>query len=289
MPDSYNQADWEHFFNMLTKQDYFAPFHVVLAYCQFLYELSGEVPATPNDDLYHDVGIEMSVDAEFPAYEAAVATGFFTRGLCMLIDEGMKAGEYYSSCTEAAFALASYVDNLPEEYRYKFGVLLQKADASGDIACIKNVAWWCTHLEEQMAVDPNAPTSIFSYFLEEILGKWCSIFCPLGYEPYRKLGQILAKNDAAFKAAKETGLLATAISTYCSAAIDVVENWISMAPGVSYILEISDLACFVPYYERVVAEKLLVDFDDDVTDEDAWYQRCSEIRDSMSDIQYRGY
>ena len=175
--------------------------------------------------VYYDVGIEMSVDAEFPVYEAAVATGFFTRGFCMMIDEVVTAGKYSSSCSEAIFALVNYVDMLPEEYRHKVTELLQNTDICGGIVHIKSETWWSNYLNEQMAVDPNAPTSIFSYFLEEVVGKWCSIFCPLGYEPYRNPGKALAKNDVAFNAAVKTGLFASAIPTYFGAALDVVENW----------------------------------------------------------------
>ena len=292
MPDSYDQADWEQFFNMLVELDYFSPLHIVLAHCQFLYELAGEILPTPYRSLYYDVGIAMSVDAEFPAYEAAMETGFFTRGFCMMIDEAMGTGKYSASCLEAVFALIDGVKFLPEEYRSKVLTLLQNADTSGDINLIQSTEWWRNHLNEQMEVDPNAPTSILSYFLEEVVGEWCSIFCPLGYEPYRRLGKSLAKNESAFKAAIETGLFASAIPTYFGAALDVVENWMCMDSGIEYILRISKLACFVPYHKRFIAKNLLLDFEGGVQneqDEESWYQRNRELVDSLPDGALRGY
>ena len=62
-----------------------------------------------------------------------------------------------------------------------------------------------------------------------------------------------------------------------------------MTPGLQHILSSRELVCFVPYDQRILAEKLLSEFADSVKDEDVWYDRKNELYNLFPTNMSRGY
>ena len=126
---------------------------------------------------------------------------------------------------------------------------------------------WEERFEYHMKMDSGAAAAILSYYLEEEVGSYCTIFCPLNYEPYKKCGVAMAEDPDAFNAAKRSGLLAEGIHQYLEAALSNADCWHGMHDGVMYMIHNDVLCEFMPYRHRFIAEKLLHLNGDD---EDAW-------------------
>ncbi len=148
--------------------------------------------------------------------------------------------------------------------------------------------WWGLAFERELKVDPNAAASILSYYLEKLLGKPCTIFCPLGYELYEKLGSEMATSKAAFEAAKEVGLLADGVGQYVRAALSNADCWECMAEGVAVLVHDSKLECFVPFREGFLARNLLRLNDSLCKSERSWNEAYIRLRDELGD-NWRGY
>ena len=116
---------------------------------------------------------------------------------------------------------------------------------------------WTTIFEGEMLADPYAPASILSGFLEKKVGQYCTIYCPLGYEPYKDLAFEMAESEFALEAAKRAGLLATGVDQYVNSALSNEDCWNVMAKGVEYLLNDSTLRSYIPFKERYLAEHLL--------------------------------
>ena len=116
---------------------------------------------------------------------------------------------------------------------------------------------WTTIFEGEMLADPYAPASILSGFLEKKVGQYCTIYCPLGYEPYKDLAFEMAESEFALEAAKRAGLLATGVDQFVNSALSNEDCWNVMAKGVEYLLNDSTLRSYIPFKERYLAEHLL--------------------------------
>lgn len=118
-------------------------------------------------------------------------------------------------------------------------------------------AYWMTRFEEAMLADANAASSILSYYLEVKVGYQCTIFCPLGYEPYKEMGQRMAESGMVLEAARKVGLLTIGIGHYVSAALSNNDCWDCMFDGVAYLVKDPEFRCLIPFKKRYLAEHLL--------------------------------
>lgn len=301
MPENNSYLAWKTFFEHLMVIDYYAPLHVVVAYFEILFDVDKRLPPSSFDNLYYDVGISMATDDESPAFEAAADAGFLSRGLCQVIDAAEskdefwelydtilavitdKSLDFYELISQTAYdraceLLAGGTKN-NEEKGVKLPVTLGKKE-------------WVHYFESIRKADPCASASIFAYYVEEINEHDCLIFCPLGYEQYQKVGEMMRNHDTVLDAALQSGLLAEAIPTYFGAALDNATNWSCMVRAIRFLVDSSTLRCLVPLKKRVMAEKLLARFGVGAiedSDEDTWYQACSAIADDWETDIRNGY
>lgn len=142
---------------------------------------------------------------------------------------------------------------------------------------------WKLLLETIVLSDSCAPASILSYYLDDVEDNG-SIFCPLGYEPYKVIGYALRADTEAFDAAIDSGLMRSAIGTYVNAALDVWENWDLMKNGVLHLMSNPRLRVFVSCHNRVYIERLK-----DISDESEWYKIADELGRMLNHTIPKGY
>ena len=151
------------------------------------------------------------------------------------------------------------------------------------IVNLNNVNSWNQILDNVMLQDTCAPASILSYYLDDVKDNG-TIFCPLGYELYKVLGHAIRKEQEAFDAAIETGLMGSAIRTYVNAALDVWENWDLMKNGVLRLISDPRLICFISSYNRFYIQNLK-----DIDNEDEWYAMADRLNETMNKTVPKGY
>ena len=149
---------------------------------------------------------------------------------------------------------------------------------------------WEQKLEYQMCRDPNAAVAILSYYLEKKVGMYCTIYCPLGYEPYEVLGTAMAEDPDVFMAAKKTGLLAEGVSHYLEGALSNIGCWHCMEVGVAYMLRNEELREFMPYRQRFIAEGLvrLTPNTEGENEDDEWSEAWDLVKKQLKN-KMKGY
>lgn len=282
IPESNEIAIWERFFNALQKIDKLSPLYVLIHYSALLYDFDIEEFEIPCFGYYYDVAIEMAADDRYPAYDAAVNTGFFNKGMIM-----------------AAYIAATKENNLQKlvnAVEKMFGYEKEMEDLTATPSVVENssnirnngVEKWEKLLEGAMKKDPNASVSILRYYIEAIVGGEWSIFCPLGCDEYKEIGKAMSENDAAFEAAKDTGLLADACDVYITAALDNDCNWYCLRKGVALLLSDPKTRCFVTCRKRVAAEKMIAADAVLELNEELWDLLAGALYDDFGD-ELQGY
>ena len=295
MPDSHEVNDWKQFFDSLSELEYHAPLHVILEYYTFLYELDVETPPTSYESLYYDTAIEIASDDRYPAYEAAMESGFFAEGIRQVILAAVGADKYrflYSNVLRIIVrnnnsAFCSLSDELREK-----AVSLADVTANLSEPDVDDLDGWVDYFEILMRSDNSACESILTYYLEEATQREYRIFCPLGCDLYQQVGEKMRKYPVALDAAIRSGLMASGVRTYFCAALDQVENWDCMYRGIDYLLKSEHLRCFIPFHYRYIAEHLMAEFSGPLKDEVAekrWYQRNCQLDKMLTETSPRGY
>lgn len=299
LSQSKSVMDWIEALNKLECVDYFAPAHAVMNCYHFLSDENYDVLHSPYGSFYNELGVEMCADDRFPAEDAAVYTGFYRKGICMLICLAVASGGQDPNLMAVLRDIFKYPDVeklLPEKV-----VALAKELLSRDGMPTKtdhqldsqneevSVNWWVKCLESEMKVDVNAHSIITGYFLSAKVGYDCSIFAPLGYAPYEEIGKKMAADPVVFEAAKESGLLVSGIRTFVEAALSNDGCWDCMADGVAYLLNDSDLCCYIPFRERYIAERMLRLKDVIESGRKTWSEVYKELASDLSDDWAHGY
>lgn len=294
MPQSKSVLVWEEFFNHLMDVDYFSPFHAVMARYHITADEDFDLPPSAYGGLYYDLGIEMCADDRYPAEDAAILTGFFQKGVSMIVcaAAGSEHDPNLMAAVREVFKQPEISDLISADVAAIAANLLNKneapdsADAKSGSGGIDDIKLWIKRFEGEMMTDANAAASIMGYFLGTKIGRHCSIFCPLGYEPYETLGKEMAMNHVAFEAAKTSGLLVKGVTQYVSAALSNEGCWCSMSDGVAFLVENPELACFIPFRDRYIAERMVRLYVNNEEGEEAWnnlYQRLSnELRNEWN-------
>lgn len=297
MPQTHSIAEWTAHFNKLMEVDHFAPAHAVMGYFSFLSDNKYGMISSPYGELYRDEGLEMACDDRYPALVSALNSGFYQAGIRTIVGAAVADDGRDRALLEAARDIAESEDLtefVPEALAVMLTELLGR-DPESDSPHPDEKAeyeigkrWWVQDMESEMKEDPNAAASVLGYYLEAVLGKPCTIFCPLGYEPYIKLGKAMASSVLILDAAREAGLLAAGIEQYVSAALSNDECWNVMGDGVAYLLREPSLSCFIPYRERFLAKALLGQETDTEKGKRSWNERFVHLRDELGD-EWRGY
>lgn len=298
IPESHDCAVWERFFSKLMQADLYAPVYTLMYYYAILYDLdlgALEIPDTYN---YYDLAIEIASDDKYPAYEAAVNSGFFEKGLTMIVHKAAMHDEHvgkYMHVIKVDFVDNSYGDELVSEdvallakdlwakHQNNLNNVISAAPTNKG-----TLSYWEGRLEKAQLKDPGAPASILGYYLGAVTGEHCSIFCPLGYADYEIIGKAMVANKDAFEAAKNTGLFALACATYVSAALDNYTNWDISRAGIISLLSNPETRCFIPCRTKYVAEKLVAAECIFELSEDFWAAMKDNIYDELGD-ELKGY
>ena len=295
MPNSKSIEDWKDFFNDLMEMDYYAPMHTLINHCAFLYDLALEIPPTPYATLYHDIGVELSVDGEYPANEAAIESNYITKGLCQLVDAAHTSTEYSDCYIKVLSTVVSRMNHiastLSDDMYFEAYKLVGHHYFNNHPNLNDEVAWGVV-FRYALMTDPCAEASILSYYLEEVNDFEFRVFCPLDCKEYETIGAAMRNSLPVLNAAINSGLMASAIATYFGAALDVVENWNCMVHGLIYLLNSMKLRCFVPTDDQIVAERLLREFNGPTNNEDEeahWYELKRHLREVFAPNAPRGY
>lgn len=295
MPDSHEVNDWKQFFVSLSELEYHAPLHVILEYYTLLYELDEETPPTSYESLYYDTAIEIASDDRYPAYEAAMESGFFTDGVRQVILAAIGADKYrflYSDVLRIIIrnnisAFCSLSDELREKARSLVDVTKNLSNPDVD-----DLDGWVDYFETLMRSDNCACESILTYYLEDVNQFEYRIFCPLGCDLYQQVGEKMRKYPVVLDAAIRSGLMPDAVSNYFFAALDQTENWDCMYRGIEYLLDSEHLSCFIPFRYRYIAEQLMNEFSGPLKNEAAeenWRQRNCQLDKMLTATAPRGY
>lgn len=298
---------WVEFFNKVVAVDCFAPIHILMEHCKFIYDLQITLPPTQHQSLYHDLGIVMSADDERTADEAAIKSGIYAKGVAQLVDAVNATNSYFSVCmvvldaivknfdcniigidADVLSAAHSLVDGFRKEPQTSPGI----ERPSRNLPSRYDKRSWVSYFECEMANDPCGSASMLRCFLKAVDSSYCSIFCPLGDERYCAIGDQMCKNPVVLKAAIQSGLMASAVPNYFEAALDVVDNWHLMEGGVRFILASMKLRVFIPFELRFMAEEMLKAFPEgirDDADEERWYSTINKLRDTLRIGTYFGY
>ena len=195
---------------------------------------------------------------------------------------------------KAIFCFPAISELLPDATVAMATALLEKeeahpADILGSVIAPECDRAACQeNLTKELLADPNAAASILGYYLEMMVGRNCTIFCPLGYEPYEKIGKAMTENPVVFQAAKASGLLAEGIDQYVKAALSNDGCWHCMDDGVAYLLNDNELRCFIQPRERFLAEAMLMELAGKEVDEEEWWTIYRRYYDLLGD-EWRGY
>lgn len=317
MPQTYDQLAWKEFFETLSKQDYEAPLHAIFSAYALVAEDDIEAPPSVYSSLYYDLGSEIISDDLHNARVAALNTGFFQKGVRMvagavIAEEGQNpsltavARIIFSERTNLGMVsetVASLLEQLLFDSEEEEVVSTKNAKKGSEIypdrltaKVVKmlqeeEVNWmnhWTSIFEDEMLADPYAPASILSDFLEKKVGQYCTIYCPLGHEPYKDLAFEMAESEFALEAAKRAGLLATGVNQYVSSALSNEDCWNVMVKGVEYMLNDPMLRSYIPFKERYLAEHLLR-MNDAIKDGGiGWWDVYKSCNDQFGD-ELRGY
>ena len=312
MPQTRNIQEWEDFLEKLMEMDYAAPFYVIFAQYQQLNAADFEVPPAVYSDLYNDLGTKICGRDHYAAFDAAVNTGFYGKGVRMIaaavIADGGKDPNLLAGAREV-FRGSNLLEAIPKDAAAVLAKLLKEdgevkvseaspyeefvQDYSEDTtenikedpaekpsdSEVDYMTWWIQRLEGAMETDEVAAASILSYFLEEKVGHPCTIYCPLGHEPYREVAQKMVDSKVMMEAARKSGLLATGVEMFVTSALSNEDCWECMKDGVAYLTDDPDLRCFIPFYNRYVIEGLLeltTDIERGAVKWDAAYQKLKE-------------
>lgn len=312
MPQTRNIQEWEDFLEKLMEMDYAAPFYVIFSQYQQLNAADFEVPPAVYGDLYNDLGTKICGRDHYAAFDAAVNTGFYGKGVRMIaaavIADGGKDPNLLAGAREAFWG-SNLLEAIPKDAAAVLAKLLKEEgevevseaspyeefvqDYSEDTtenikedpaekpsdSEVDYMTWWIQRLEGAMETDEVAAASILSYFLEEKVGHPCTIYCPLGHEPYREVAQKMVDSKVMMEAARKSGLLATGVEMFVTSALSNEDCWECMKDGVAYLTDDPDLRCFIPFYNRYVIEGLLeltTDIERGAVKWDAAYQKLKE-------------
>lgn len=302
IPTSNQICDWISFFELLLEMDYAAPFYVMMAHFAFLYDLDVDVPSTLYTSLYEDIAVAICLDDEAPIEAAAIGSGFLAKGVAMLVSAAELQDKYhkdYITCIKAILKQEEYLRRfLPNGVWEKaITIILGPGSTSEDIIHLDvlpdptDKTRWVKYFETAMLEDLNAPASIISYYLENLTGIDSRVFCPLGYELYRKIGIAMREHDAILDAAIESGLMASAIPAYFYPALDVIENWTTELEGIKFLLNSKKLRQFIPFDDRFIAMKLLdaITVVNEDRDGPKWRSKLCELRDTLHSRAMLGY
>lgn len=279
---SHSVEEWEIFFDNLIMLDALSPLYVMMYYFSLLFDTPRKLPAMPCENLFGDVAIEIASDDRYPAFEAAVNSGFIAEGLSLLIALAKRSP--YTEVLQLAW-IRGYIDEYASEEdvdRFcKQRLTLPPANV--------DQALWELYLTELMRTDPGAPTSILSYYLDEINDYSFRVYCPLEDEEYEIIGSRMHEAETVLEAACASGLMATAIPRYFCTALDTADNWNLMSPGMQYLLNHKTLHRFIPFKNKYLATNLLKSFDLYLSEDEEtqWEQRVDELLQSL-DGKVRG-
>ena len=107
MPMTMVVADWICFFQKLMKLDTYAPMITILYYYEIVYGLALDVPSSPFKSLYYDSAIEIAADDRYPAFEAAVESGFFVKGIDLIANAAMACDDHIESYVAVVHKVAA--------------------------------------------------------------------------------------------------------------------------------------------------------------------------------------
>lgn len=267
LPRTCSMSEWIRFIKKIETIDFMAPLYVIIAYCGILADKCFRKLPSAYAELYSDLGMEICSVNRYPAYDAAVATGFLPRGAAMAIAMAAAKSTYHADLIQVVEFLtenaSEIVDQLPEELRLMASDLLKRDSVCSVTSCamkentVTDVHWWKACFESELRADCCAPASILSFYLQYAADQQDRIFCPLGCEDYESYGKEMANSDMVLSAAIKAGMMASAIPTYINAALDNLPNWDCMSKGVRFLLEHPTLRDFVPYRERYLSEIVL--------------------------------
>lgn len=267
LPQSNSVLDCIEALDKLERVDYFAPFHAVMSRYQYFSDDEYDAVPSPYESLYRSLGIEMCADDRYPVEKAAVYTGFFRRGVCMIVCAALASDGRDPNLMAAVRDIFKYyeVEKLLPEKIITIAKDLLSMDVSSEETkhpetSEKNEVssgWWTECFEREMMVDVNAHSIITGYFLSAKVGVDCSIFAPLGYAPYEEIGKKMATDPVVFEAAKESGLLVSGICTFVEAALSNDGCWDCMEIGIAFLVNDPDLRHYIPFRERYIAERML--------------------------------
>lgn len=299
LPQSNSVLDCAESLRKLESVDYFAPLHAVMGRHHFVSDENYDALPSPYGKFYHNLGIEMCADDRYPIEDAALYTGFYHRGICMIVCAAVASGGQDHNLMAAVRDIFKYPEvekKLPKKIVALAKELLsvdpglteieQQEDPQSNEA---SVAWWVNCLEREMMVDINAHSIITGYYLSAKVGRHCSIFAPLGYAPYKEIGEKMAKDPIVLEAAKKSGLLVSGISTFMEAALSNDGCWEGMVDGVAFLLNAPDLRNYVPFRYRYIAERMLRLNDIIKSGKQTWGEVYEKLAGELSDEWAHGY
>lgn len=275
MPQTNDVKIWEDFFKNLMATDPVAPgLATYYHYC-----IIGNYEPVFHDRecvKYYDIAIEISADDRYPANVAAVSAGFIQEGVRQMTAEVAAEGPW------------------AEMFKPVLCSHLKKTAPDDDLGLYskskeKVISHWVGCMEREMMEDVNAHSIITGYYLSAKVGYDCSIFAPLGYVPYQEIGEKMAKDPVVMGAAKKSGLLVSGIQTFMEAALSNEGCWDCMVDGVAYLLNNPDLRHYIPFRNRYVAERLLLQNDVIESGKQTWDEVYKRLASELSDEWAHGY
>lgn len=301
MPQSHSIMDWQRFFEELMLVDYFAPLYAVMAYYHIILDkVFWPLPAL-HCRLYRDIGIEMYT-GRYPAYDAAVNTGFFQEGIRLIVSTAVLNSSERAALVTLVRGITKHAGGtslLSKDVAHLAETILEQ-DAvfeTSDTAPAKipdegstdeKIDRWVKRFEGEMLANPFAAGAILSYFLEAKVGSTHMIYCPLGYAPYEEAGQEMAQDMDALEAARKSGLLVTGIDQIISSALSNEDCWNDLMDGVVYLINDALFRDFIPYRIRYLVVGLLKCNPDITTGKLDWYNTYKSLKAELGDEE-RGF
>ena len=275
MPLSSDVKAWGKYFAGLMAADPVAAGRVTYYYYCIIHDYEPALPGQDNGK-YYDIAIEISADDRYPANEAAVSTGFIQEGIRQMTIEVDNNGPL-------AKMFMPVLCGAPKKNVMGGGSKVPIQSGEDD------VSHWIECMEREMMVDINAHSIITGYYLSAKVGRHCSIFAPLGYAPYKKIGEKMAKDPIVLEAAKKSGLLVSGISTFMEAALSNDGCWEGMIDGVEFLLNAPDLRNYIPFRYRYIAEGMLCLNDVIESGKQTWDEIYEKLASELSDEWAHGY
>ena len=147
----------------------------------------------------------------------------------------------------------------------------------------KNIACWYSFFITLVGEDESAPTSIVSYYFDNIDGD-SRMFCPLGYDEYETIVHAMRDMPEIFEAAIDTGLMCSGVQALIEAALDGWDNWECIKPAILYIMSDARLNGFVSIENRFHIDNLK-----DIGDEDEWDEAYDSSIEQLKSTKAKGY